>query len=354
MYKFSTQGRRRQAARACNCSAAARSCAKRCGPRSILAEKYRRVEQRLERHQLHGAAPRRPGCRRWNMLHPTEPPRTVVPRAERSPATKGPFIAASDYVRAVPEQIDPWVPGGLFALGTDGFGRSETRRAAAAALRGRRRAHRDRRADSAGGSKASSTAEARRPRSTTWASIRRKSTHLPCRSRLPGGTSNWFKSRRPVRSRPADGTYMASQATRQLAPHPSPLTFMDFKLPDLGENIDSGDIVSVLVNEGDVVKPHQDVIEIETDKAVIPVPASSAARSPRFTSSRGRRSKSARCCSRWKRPPPRRRRNRRPRRRRPRRSTKRRPKLLRSRRQRRPLRRKPSPPKLRRSRPLPQ
>ena len=33
------------------------------------------VEQRLERHQLHGAAPRRAGCRRWNMLHPDEPPR---------------------------------------------------------------------------------------------------------------------------------------------------------------------------------------------------------------------------------------------------------------------------------------
>jgi len=36
-------------------------------------------------------------------------------------------VAASDHVRAVPEQLDPWVPGGLFALGTDGFGRSETR-----------------------------------------------------------------------------------------------------------------------------------------------------------------------------------------------------------------------------------
>ena len=46
----------------------------------------------------------------------------------------------------------------------------------------------------------------------------------------------------------------------------------DFKLPDLGENIDSGDVVSVLVNEGDVDQPQQDVIEIETDKAVIAVP----------------------------------------------------------------------------------
>jgi pyruvate dehydrogenase E2 component (dihydrolipoamide acetyltransferase) len=49
---------------------------------------------------------------------------------------------------------------------------------------------------------------------------------------------------------------------------------MDFKLPDLGENISSGDVVSLLVKEGDVVKPQQDVIEIETEKAVIPVPTS--------------------------------------------------------------------------------
>ena len=48
----------------------------------------------------------------------------------------------------------------------------------------------------------------------------------------------------------------------------------EFKLPDLGENIHSGDIVSLLVKEGDSIKPQQDVIEIETDKAVIPVPCS--------------------------------------------------------------------------------
>ena len=41
----------------------------------------------------------------------------------------GPFIAASDYVRALSEQISQYVPGGLYCLGTDGMGRSETREA---------------------------------------------------------------------------------------------------------------------------------------------------------------------------------------------------------------------------------
>jgi pyruvate dehydrogenase E1 component len=65
-------------------------------------------------------------CRRWNMLHPDQPPRKSF--FENCIAGHdGVFVAASDYVRAVPEQLDPWTPGGLFVLGTDGFGRSETR-----------------------------------------------------------------------------------------------------------------------------------------------------------------------------------------------------------------------------------
>jgi len=49
---------------------------------------------------------------------------------------------------------------------------------------------------------------------------------------------------------------------------------IEFKLPELGENIASGDIVKVLVAEGDVIQPNQGVFELETDKAVIEVPAS--------------------------------------------------------------------------------
>jgi pyruvate dehydrogenase E1 component len=62
------------------------------------------------------------------MLHPEEPPR-VPYVAETLAGTDGPYIAASDHVRTLAEQLDPWVPGGLFALGTDGMGRSESRAA---------------------------------------------------------------------------------------------------------------------------------------------------------------------------------------------------------------------------------
>ena len=65
-------------------------------------------------------------CRRWNMLHPTETPKksyieTVMADSE------GPVIASSDYVKALAEQVAPFVPGEMFALGTDGMGRSATR-----------------------------------------------------------------------------------------------------------------------------------------------------------------------------------------------------------------------------------
>ena len=65
-------------------------------------------------------------CQRWNMMHPTEPPKKSY--VENLLAKEqGTFVAVSDNIRTVPDQIAPWVPGGLFTLGTDGFGRSDTR-----------------------------------------------------------------------------------------------------------------------------------------------------------------------------------------------------------------------------------
>jgi pyruvate dehydrogenase E1 component len=65
-------------------------------------------------------------CERWNMLHPGKTQRIpyVTRCLEDAP---GVLIAASDYVKALPDSIDKWLPRELTTLGTDGFGRSESR-----------------------------------------------------------------------------------------------------------------------------------------------------------------------------------------------------------------------------------
>jgi len=63
---------------------------------------------------------------RWNLLHPTEPPRRSYVE-ECLAAHTGPAVAATDYMRAFAEQIRPYVPCRYLCLGTDGFGRSDYR-----------------------------------------------------------------------------------------------------------------------------------------------------------------------------------------------------------------------------------
>ncbi|HSH94294.1 MAG TPA: pyruvate dehydrogenase (acetyl-transferring), homodimeric type, partial [Roseimicrobium sp.] len=92
----------------------------------ILAEKYDvsvDVWSATNYKQLRTEAQ---NCQRWNMLHPTEAPRRsyVETLLEKE---QGVFVAVSDQMKIVPEQIAQWVPGGLYALGTDGFGRSDIR-----------------------------------------------------------------------------------------------------------------------------------------------------------------------------------------------------------------------------------
>jgi pyruvate dehydrogenase E1 component len=65
-------------------------------------------------------------CERWNMLHPGETPR-VPYVAECLAGAPGVLVAASDYVKVLTDSIDRWLPRPITALGTDGFGRSETR-----------------------------------------------------------------------------------------------------------------------------------------------------------------------------------------------------------------------------------
>src|SRR5215203_5765264 len=66
-------------------------------------------------------------CERWNMLHPTETPKVPYVTQCLKDAS-GVFVAASDYLKVLPDSIDQWMPRRMRSLGTDGFGRSEDRR----------------------------------------------------------------------------------------------------------------------------------------------------------------------------------------------------------------------------------
>ena len=93
---------------------------------AILAEKYdisADVWSATSYKHLRAEALR---AQRWNMLHPTAPPEKSYLQTVLEKET-GVFVAVSDSVKSVPDQIAPWVPGGLMTLGTDGFGRSDTR-----------------------------------------------------------------------------------------------------------------------------------------------------------------------------------------------------------------------------------
>jgi pyruvate dehydrogenase E1 component len=63
---------------------------------------------------------------RWNRLHPTAKLRTPFVM-EMLGDTSGPIIAASDYMKSLPDSLAPWLGSRLVSLGTDGFGRSDNR-----------------------------------------------------------------------------------------------------------------------------------------------------------------------------------------------------------------------------------
>jgi pyruvate dehydrogenase E1 component len=67
-------------------------------------------------------------CERFNLLNPGQPPRESY-LAHTLKGAEGVFVAVSDYVKALPDAISKWMPKPLISLGTEGFGRSETREA---------------------------------------------------------------------------------------------------------------------------------------------------------------------------------------------------------------------------------
>ncbi|MEK7284988.1 MAG: pyruvate dehydrogenase (acetyl-transferring), homodimeric type, partial [Chloroflexota bacterium] len=66
-------------------------------------------------------------CERWDRLHPDAQPR--LPYVAEQLAGRGPIVAVSDHMKAIPDQIARWVGQPFIPLGTDGFGRSDTREA---------------------------------------------------------------------------------------------------------------------------------------------------------------------------------------------------------------------------------
>lgn len=67
------------------------------------------------------------GCERWNLLHPEAAPRTSYVE-QCLGKRKGPIIAATDYIKSYADQIGAFLPGRYRVLGTDGYGRSDTRK----------------------------------------------------------------------------------------------------------------------------------------------------------------------------------------------------------------------------------
>jgi len=67
---------------------------------------------------------------RWNRLHPAEPAQTpYITSALSGAGAEGPFVAVTDFMKMVPDQVARWIPGHFTPLGTDGYGRSDTRAA---------------------------------------------------------------------------------------------------------------------------------------------------------------------------------------------------------------------------------
>ncbi|MCJ7710459.1 MAG: pyruvate dehydrogenase (acetyl-transferring), homodimeric type, partial [Chloroflexi bacterium] len=87
----------------------------------IAAEVYSATSFQQLRHDALGAE-------RWNRLNPDKAPRTPYVAQVLGP-DGGPVIVATDWVKTLPDMVAPWVPAPYLVLGTDGFGRSDTREA---------------------------------------------------------------------------------------------------------------------------------------------------------------------------------------------------------------------------------
>ena len=89
-------------------------------------------------------------------------------------------------------------------------------------------------------------------------------------ARVPGAQSRTAKAAKREAAKPSGVTYAPARQSTAAVPTTGP---SDFRLPELGENIDSGDLVRLMISPGARVAEGQPVMEIETDKAVVEVPS---------------------------------------------------------------------------------
>ena len=92
-----------------------------------LAERYNIGVDLLSAPSFKAAREEALEVERWNRLHPDEEPRVPMV-TQRLASGRGPVLAVTDYMTMVPDQIARWVPRRFIPLGTDGFGRSDTRK----------------------------------------------------------------------------------------------------------------------------------------------------------------------------------------------------------------------------------
>ena len=178
-------------------------------------------------------------CERWNMLHPGEAAARSVRDQRSCTDATGPFVAASDYMKVCAGQsIAQWVPGQMISLGTDGFGRSDSR------ARLRDFFEVDAKHIVVGDALARSLA-------------RNKSATMFWTKPFAISASIQRNSTRPTAKENANDAWRRNSNCRNWA-----------------RTSIQGDLVRLMVGPGTSVTEGQPVMELETDKAVIEVPSS--------------------------------------------------------------------------------
>ena len=109
-------------------SAVARSCRASWPPRPLLAEQFGVAAEVYSAPSFSLLRRDALEADRWNRLHPDAKPKVPYVSKVLGP-DGGPIVAASDWTKALPDMVSRWLPTPYISLGTDGFGRSDTREA---------------------------------------------------------------------------------------------------------------------------------------------------------------------------------------------------------------------------------